>query len=60
MAFKIITSLGGIRYREDWYAPEARTYVRIIIYNEQGHQSAVGELVGYQLSADPAGPMNTD
>ena len=47
MAYKIVVSLNGIRFREIWYAPETRTFVKTISYNAQGGES-VSELVDYK------------
>jgi hypothetical protein len=58
MAFKIVVSLGGRRFREGWYAPETRTFVRGITYDPRGGQ-VVNELVDYQKSEEPAGAMAT-
>jgi len=59
MAFKIVMSLGGRRYREAWYAPETRTFVRGITYDAQGGQ-VVYDLVDYQKSDEPAGAISSD
>ena len=47
MAFKIVVAMLGIRFIEAWYAPEARTLVRSVIYDSQGHESS-SELVEHQ------------
>jgi len=47
MAFKIVVAMLGIRFMEAWYAPEARTLVRSVIYDSQGHES-LSELVEHQ------------
>jgi Zn-dependent protease with chaperone function len=59
MAFKIIVSLGGVRIRESWYAPETRTFVRHIIYDSRGGH-VIGELVDYQKNKEPIGSMNVN
>ena len=46
-AYKIIASLNGTRFREIWYAPETRTFVRTITYNSSGDQ-VVSELVDFK------------
>jgi len=60
MAFKIIASLGGVRFRESWYAPETRTHVRVIVYDLKGGGQVVNELVNYQKTGEPVGPMNAN
>ena len=61
MAFKIVVSLGGVRYREYWYAPETRTPVRSIFYDLKGGQVVNElELVNYQKTGEPVSPMNTN
>ena len=57
MAYKIVVTLGGRRFRELWYAPETRTVVKSISYDAQG-QSTVGELANYQKSDEPVGIAN--
>jgi len=52
-------SLGGRRYREAWYAPETRTFVRSIAYDARGGQ-AISDLVDYQKSDEPAGVIKTE
>jgi len=47
MAFKIVVAMLGIRFMEAWYAPEARTLVRSVIYDSQGRES-LSELVEHQ------------
>jgi Zn-dependent protease with chaperone function len=59
LAFKIIVSLGGIRYQEIWYAPETRTFVRAITYDRGGGQ-VISELIDYQRSNEPVGPIKPD
>jgi hypothetical protein len=57
MAFKIIVALDGVRYREGWYAPETRTFVRTVSYDSQGKEVA-SELVDYQKTEGQTEPMN--
>ena len=52
MAYKIMTTLGGRRYRQAWYAPETHTLVKIVSYDSQGRE-AVRQLVGYQKTNEP-------
>jgi len=59
MAFKIIVSLGGSRFCEAWYAPEARTFVRIINYDSREGR-VIRELVDYQKTEEPVGPMDVN
>ena len=59
MAFKTVVSRGGRRFRETWYAPETRTFVRGITYDASGGQ-VVSELVAYQKSDEPAGAIPTE
>ena len=57
MAFKIVITLDGRRFREGWYAPETRTFVRGVVYDSRGNPT-VSELVDYQKSDEPAGSLN--
>jgi metalloendopeptidase OMA1, mitochondrial len=56
MAFKIILSADGRRFREGWYAPEARFMVRSVLYDVRGGQ-VVNELVDFQKSDEPVGGL---
>lgn len=58
MAFKTVMSLGGRRYREAWYAPETRTFLRSITHDAKGGK-IVSELQDYQRSDEPAGNLVT-
>ncbi len=57
MTFKIVLTLNGIRLREMWWAPETRTSVRSVVYNERGRPMTTTELVDYQKSDEPAGAL---
>ena len=46
-------------YREAWYAPETRTFVRGITYDARGGQ-VISDLVDYQKSDAPAGAIKTE
>jgi len=54
MAFKIIGSLEGRRFFEQWYAPEARAFIRGILYDQRGRTTQEYVLVDYQKSDEPA------
>jgi hypothetical protein len=47
LGFKIALSLSGRRYQERWYAPETRTLLRLVQYDQQG-TSTVSMLMDYQ------------
>jgi len=49
MAFKISLTLGGRLFREAWYAPETRTYVKTV-QQEQREGAVTAELLDYQKS----------
>jgi len=51
MAFKITVSLGGRRFAEAWYAPEAKTGVRSISFDARGGE-VVTELQDYDRTVD--------
>ncbi|MDO8479204.1 MAG: M48 family metallopeptidase [Candidatus Rokubacteria bacterium] len=53
MAYKIVTALGGRRYREVWYAPETKTVVKSITPTSQG-RPIVRELTDYQKGQESA------
>jgi Zn-dependent protease with chaperone function len=57
MAFKIVLTLNGARFRELWWAPETRTPVRSVWYDDRGHAMTTTELVDYQKSREPAGKL---
>jgi hypothetical protein len=52
MAFKIVSSFAGRRFREAWYAPDTRTFVRTIQFDATGRTTAT-ELVDYQKRDEP-------
>jgi hypothetical protein len=56
MAFKITISLAGKLYQEFWYAPEARTAVRLTQYDGRGN-AVTSELIDYQRSEDAESPL---
>ncbi len=59
LAFKLIISLGGVRYQEIWYAPETTTLVRTITYDSRGGQ-VVSELIDYQKGDGSASPIKPE
>jgi len=52
MAFKIVSSFAGRRFREAWYAPDTRTFIRTIQYDAAGRTTTT-ELVDYQKRDEP-------
>jgi metalloendopeptidase OMA1, mitochondrial len=56
MAYRVIVSLGGRRFRQVWYAPETRTVVKGIVYDAQGRETT-SELVSYQKTDEPIDPL---
>ena len=54
MTFRVVLSLGGTRFAEAWYSPEARTTARTILY-DLGGRSVVTELLDYQKRNDLLG-----
>lgn len=59
MAYKVVVTLGGRRFREVWYAPETKTVVKSIAYDAQGRE-VVGELTDYQKSDEPVSVMKSE
>ncbi len=57
MAFKIVLTFNGIRFRETWWAPETRTSVRSVVYDDRGRAMTTAELVDYQKSDEPSGAL---
>lgn len=51
LAFKTIISANGQRFRESWYAPDAKAVVRSIQY-DSGGKGVVGELLEYSRTDD--------
>jgi Zn-dependent protease with chaperone function len=47
MTFKIVVSLGGRRFAEGWYAPDAKVLARTVSYDARGATTVV-ELLDYQ------------
>src|SRR3989442_6609715 len=54
MAYKVVVTLEGRRFREVWYAPQARTVVKSIAYDPQD-RTTIGELANYQRGDEPVG-----
>lgn len=52
MTYKIIVSQSGSKFLEVWYAPEAKTFVRTINYDDDGRRSNIEELVDYQRDSN--------
>lgn len=52
LAFKIILSAGGRRFREGWYAPETKIFVKTIEVDANDKQT-VRELISFQRSDEP-------
>jgi Zn-dependent protease with chaperone function len=55
MAFKIVLTASGSKFIDLWYSPEARTFVRSLVYNEKGKLVITNELVDYQKIIEPSG-----
>ncbi len=51
MTFKIVVTLGGRRFAEGWYAPDAKVLARTVSYDVRGAQTAV-ELLDYQKGSE--------
>jgi len=67
MTFKIVITLGGRRFAEGWYAPDAKVLARTVSYDARGAQTVI-ELLDYQkgsesvtsLSSAPASPTTVE
>lgn len=56
LAYKIVSTVNGIRTREGWYAPETGTFVKTVSADGRGAET-VSELVDYQKNISTAGDI---
>ena len=58
LAYKIVVSVNGVRFQENWYAPETRAIVRSIAWPSGGEITI--ELIDYEKSNESASPIKPD
>ena len=57
MAYKVISTANGVRFREGWYAPEVKTMVKAVSFSSSGESASV--LVDYQRTLDVSGELTS-
>jgi len=56
LAFHVRTTFAGRPFKEFWYAPEARTYVKLTEHAQSG--AASFEVVDFQRTSEPSTPLS--